>query len=115
MLAGMNKSQSARERWRGIVEQQRTSGLNVAAYCRQTRVPASSFLAWRRKLSTRSHVNGGAKFAEVRVATARAGQAPAGEVAALEVRLPGRRGIFVRPGFDPQTLRELLAILEAGA
>jgi hypothetical protein len=48
-------------------------------------------------------------FAEVRVTPA----APVDAVA-LEVRLPGRRCIVVRPGFDPQTLRELVATLERG-
>jgi len=43
MLGVMNKLQSARERWRGIVAQQETSGLSVAAFCRRARVPQSSF------------------------------------------------------------------------
>lgn len=31
-----------------------------------------------------------------------------------EVRLPGRRGIVVRPGFDPHTLLDLVTTLERG-
>jgi hypothetical protein len=53
-------------------------------------------------------LRGATTFAEVRVAP----PAPCNS-GALEVRLPGGRCIVVRPGFDRQTLRDLVATLEA--
>ncbi len=42
------------------------------------------------------------------------GDAVRAEAGALEVRLPGGRGIVVRPGFDRPTLLDLVATLEHG-
>lgn len=39
--------------WRGVFEQQASSGLSVARFCRQESVSAPSFYAWRRKLKER--------------------------------------------------------------
>jgi len=48
-------------------------------------------------------------FAEVQVAPE-----PACDPRGIELRLPGQRSVVVRPGFDRQTLLDLLAALEAG-
>ena len=116
MLGGMSKRRDSAARWREIVRGHAESGLSVAAYCRRTGVPQSSFFAWRRKLRD------AATFAEVRVAPRKAGpgglhDAPAAprEANALEVRLAGGRCIVVRPGFDPPTFLALVASLERGA
>jgi len=94
---------AAAARWGEIVGGQAQSGLSVAAYCRRVRVPASSFYAWRRKLRDAG------TFAEVRVTPE---PDSAIEHGALELHL--RRGwcVIVRPGFDRQTLRDLVATLE---
>jgi len=99
----MSKRGDSAVRWREIVWGHADSGLSVAAYCRRARVPQSSFYAWRRRL------RGATTFAEVRAAPA----APC-NAGVLEVRLPGGRCIVVRPGFDRQTLRDLVATLEHG-
>ncbi len=62
IMSRMNQRTVSVERWRGIVEEQQASGLSVAAFCRRSRVPQSSFFAWRRKLSK------AVTFAEVPVA-----------------------------------------------
>jgi hypothetical protein len=102
IMSLMNKRTVSVERWRGIVEAQRASGLSVAAFCRRARVPQSSFFAWRRKL--RDAVT----FAEVQVAPE-----PACDPRGIELHLPGGRCVVVRAGFDRQTLLDLLATLEA--
>ena len=104
MLGAMSKPResAAAVRWREIVRGQAQSGLSVAAYCRRARVPQSSFYAWRRKLRET------AAFTEVRVVA----PAAASEASALEVRLSGGRCIVVWPGFDRQTLLDLVAALE---
>jgi len=43
-----------RERyWRGVIREQRGSGLGISAFCREHEVPLSSFFQWRRKLQER--------------------------------------------------------------
>ncbi len=43
-----------RERyWRGVLEDQKSSGLSISAFCRDRKVPAASFFNWRRKLAER--------------------------------------------------------------
>ena len=101
----MSKSGDSVARWRGILRDQVRSGLSAAAYCRRVRVPLSSFYFWRRKLRY-----GARAFAEVRVVPE-----PTGDGRALEVRLPGGRCVVVRPGFDRQTLLDLLSALEGEA
>jgi hypothetical protein len=103
MIAGMRKTRLSIEQWRGILQKHRASGLTVAAFCRQARVPQASFFAWRRKL--RDAVS----FAEVKISPERACEA-----SGIELRLPGQRCVVVRPGFDRQTLLDLLVTLEAG-
>jgi transposase-like protein len=112
MLGVMSKAREsgAAARWRDVVRGHAESGLSVAAYCRRARVPASSFYAWRRKLQE------GGTFTEVRVTPA---PDPAAEPdsaidhGALELHLQCGRRVIVRPGFDRQTLLDLLATLEA--
>ncbi len=114
MLGVMSNAREsdAAVRWRKIVRGQADSGLSVAAYCRRTRVPQSSFFAWRRKLRD------AATFAEVRLIAPTSGPDRAERVSAsdgaLEVRLPNGRGVLVRPGFDRRTLLALVTTLEQG-
>ena len=39
--------------WRGVLQRQSESGLNVASFCRQESISAPSFYDWRRKLRDR--------------------------------------------------------------
>lgn len=108
MLGGMSKPREsvAAARWREMVRGQADSGLSVAAYCRRARVPQSSFFAWRRKLRDAG------TFAEVRVTSE---PDSVDDHGALELHLRCGRRVIVRPGFDRQTLRELVATLESDA
>ena len=124
MLGGMSKPSDSAARWGEVVWGQAQSGLSVAAYCRRSRVPQSSFYAWRRKLGDMGVPpavrRSASTFAEVRVmpGTVVVGSHPhdtASEAGVLEVRLAGGRCIVVRAGFDRQTLLELVATLERGA
>ncbi len=101
IMSLMNKRTISVERWRRVVAQQQASGLSIAAFCRRQRLSEASFFAWRRKL--RDTVG----FAEVKLA-----EEPACVTEGIELRLPGQRCIVLRPGFDRQTLLDLLATLE---
>jgi transposase len=98
--------------WRTLIEEQQASGLSVPAFCRRAGVGESSFYRWLQRL------RGEASFAEVRVRPDQAERSSPGPVgghdAALELWLPRERCLLVRPGFDRQTLLELLALLECG-
>jgi transposase-like protein len=95
-------TRSARaDRWRKIIQQQRRSDLSVAAFCRRAGVSQPAFYAWRQRLRA------GVTFAEVKLP-----RETTIEAGGIELRLPGRRSLVVRPGFDGQTLLELLHILE---
>ncbi|MCK9363525.1 MAG: hypothetical protein M0P74_08000 [Syntrophales bacterium] len=52
--------------WREIIEGQRTSGMTIAAYCRENQIPTTSFYTIRRRLKEREAVTGG--FLELKTA-----------------------------------------------
>ena len=96
-------------RWRKLVEQQRASGLSVSVFSRQHGIAASSLFAWRRRLARGAEV-----FTPVKVVGgSKLHSASEGGDAAIELRLPGRRRLMVRRGFDRQLLLDLLGALEA--
>lgn len=127
----MRNARDLAERWRAVFREQRSSGLSVAAYCRQARVPQASFHAWRRRLqdgavpargasmrrtSRKPSRNEDATFVEIQLP----GDLPAAwpetrPAGGIELYLPGRRFLVIRPGFDRQTLLELLSALDASA
>jgi hypothetical protein len=97
---------SARQRWGQIIEQQRASGLSVAAFCRQHLVPVSSLYAWKRRFSQDAVGHG---FVEAKITRIPAAAEGAG---VIEVCLPGGRRLRVGRGFDPHLLRDVIAVLE---
>lgn len=101
----MSKKHLSADYWRGVIEEQRTSGLSAAAFCRRARVTPNTFYAWRRRFSAP------AGFMEISVPQT----TQAATDGALELRLGGRRSVWVRPGFDRRTLLELVQALESGA
>ena len=93
--------------WRRTFRRWEQSGLRVAAFCGRERLAVCTFYWWRRKLSQRDRAV--STFVPVEVI------AEAEPAAALEVHLPGHRRLFIRPGFDRDTLREVLRLLEEPA
>jgi len=47
-MANRNKSQESY--WRGILKQQTSSGLSIAAFCHQNSITQTKYYAWQRKL-----------------------------------------------------------------
>ncbi len=122
-------------RWQEIVAGQRQSGQSVRAYCRQAGVEESAFYWWRRALARRSRQRCGSSPAGRNAPEGRSGRSavrrPAGvideidflpvQVAAgpgtavgrcIEIVLGGDRVLRIVPGFDRQTLLEVLGALE---
>src|SRR4029077_17519867 len=105
MAQGKSRDPRKEQQWRQWIHQWQRSGLSVRAFCARHDLAEPSFYAWRRQLQER---NAAALFVPVRVVPDEE-VAPAGSV---EVVLTGGRRVRVPPGFDPATLRQLLAVLE---
>lgn len=112
-----------RAQWCNHVEAQGKSGLSAAAYCREHGVSRRSFYRWRGIFNaedgTRSASGLGdapkacakpATFAEVRVASL---DAAVNAASGIGVVLQGERRLQVDPGFDEDTLRRVVAVLES--
>ena len=108
-------SSSARERWRQITQEQRDSGLPVTRFCREQRVPASSFFAWKRRLKREGHASTALHFVqlkELKTETPEAGPTTGAMDGGIELHLAGERRLILHRGFDPRTLQAALAVLE---
>jgi hypothetical protein len=121
VMAQPSKRDRTKERfWRHTLRQWRRSGLSVRAFCAEHDLTEPLFYAWRRILAERDQER-------AQVATARRvrreirNEAPAfvplrvidtSAPATLEVVLQHGRVVRVVRGFDADTLRQLLALLE---
>lgn len=112
-----------RAQWRKHVEAQGESGFSAAAYCREHGLSRRSFYRWRGIFNaedgTRSVSGLGgppkacakpATFAEVRVASL---DVAVNAASGVGVVLQGERRLEVEPGFDADTLRRVVAVLES--
>lgn len=109
--------------WRRLVREQAQSGRSVREFCNARGLPESAFYFWRRELKARDAKEG---RIETRAAAASSASISPGFAAvtvagldslspAIEVVLTSGVRIRIPSGFDPQTLRELLSLLEPPA
>jgi len=102
------RSRSRREPyWRRVLARWERSGLSVRAFCRAEGVSEPMFYWWRRELPRRDQAK--PAFLPVHVLTE--AEPPA---RGLEVVLANGRCLRVGVGFDPQTLVQVVALLEDG-
>jgi transposase len=115
MKKDVNHRDAKKERyWRDIVKRQGRSGHSVRDFCHREGVKESAFYWWRRELSRRSvkhavnePAHNAARFLPVKVAGDNKGEG------GLELRLGTGCVLYLKPGFDRQTLVDVLAVLEA--
>jgi transposase len=88
-----------------LIQLWKNSGLSVRAFCARHHITQPSFYAWRRELRQRDAIT---TFVPVQVVTE---DQPASSTP-IEILLPGGRSVRITPGFDPATLRQLLAVLQ---
>ena len=93
-------------KWRRLVSEQTGSGQTVKAFCREQGLCRPYSFLWKKRLKEGTPT----EFLEVRV-TER-GRSTPGD-AGVEVRLNNGRSLMVKPGFDAEHLRALLAVVEA--
>ena len=92
-----------RTHWRTIIESQATSGMSIAAYCRDSQIKQSYFYTWRRRLREQQPCAGG--FLEL--IPGRLTEAASG----IRIHLGGKLVIEVERGFDSFTLRAVVETL----
>jgi hypothetical protein len=118
-MTQQQRSKKVWAKWRKLVSEQVQNGQSVAAFCRERRLCAPHFFAWKKRLRETAaprQPQGGeaAQFVEVKLVAA----APAASLASdsrVEIRLQNGRSLLVGAGFDAQHLQALLAVAESGA
>jgi transposase len=104
-------------RWNAILNEFRRSGLTQAAFCERRGISLHSFRKHLYRVpapkpATANHPSAAAaRFLPVTILPDPIPDT-AGSPVSLELLLGNGRRIAVAPGFDPQTLRQLIAILE---
>ena len=100
-------------RWNALLSEFRRSGLTHAEFCQRRGISIHSFRKHLYRVpapkpTTANHPSSdaAAHFCPVTAAAAAASRQ------ALELLLGNGRRIAVAPGFDPQTLRQLIAVVE---
>jgi hypothetical protein len=106
MAPGRGRDEQKEREWRRRIEQWQASGLGVRAFCARHGLATASFYKWRQVLQRRAA--GEPAFVAVQVVA----EAASTLTGTLEVLLTDGRTVRVAPGFDPVTLRQLLAVLE---
>lgn len=125
-MAGRRKRDGGKERfWRRTLRLWRRSGLSVRAFCAEHDLTEPSFYAWRHIIAQRDQESARVRSKPERDSAR--GEVPASAdapvfvplrvidvptQAAFEVVLERGRVVRVLRGFDAETLRQLLAILE---
>jgi hypothetical protein len=125
-MAGRSKRDCSKERfWRRILRQWRRSGLSVRDFCAEHEVTEPSFYAWRRIVADRDQESARVRAESERHSDSQTATGSddtpvfvplrvidASTQAAFEVVLERGRVVRVLRGFDADTLRQLLAVLE---
>jgi transposase-like protein len=88
--------------WQSIIEEQKTSGTSIAAYCRRHQIQSSAFYTWRCKIRQRQ-TGSSRGFLELK---------PADSDTGIRIRAGETISIEVSRGFDPITLQAVLAVIE---
>jgi hypothetical protein len=89
--------------WSGLIAEQKTSGISVAAWCKERNVSYNSFCNWRTRLNKQAAADGG----WVSVAIGASG--PSAKPITLRI---GAVTIDLSAGFDPKLLRDVVSALE---
>ncbi len=107
-----NQRRRGRAEIEQLVAEYEASGLGPTAFCRQRGLSSSTFVRYRKRQRQKSGDAGdGKRWLEVEVCGA-AAVGNGERVSGLAVVLPGGQRIEVGHGFDADTLRRLLAVME---
>jgi transposase len=114
-MANHLRSWDKERAWRRRIAAWQKSGLTVRAFCRAHFLSEASFHSWKRTVARRDQEQGSrrgpnnepAAFVPVQM------MGLGSSAAAIEIVVGAGRLLRVSPGFDRQTLIDVLAVLEA--
>jgi len=106
MAHGRPRDPRKEQHWQRWIHLWQQSGLSVRAFCDRHHLEEPSFYAWRR------HLQQGAAVAPTLLPVQIITEEPARGTSGIELILADGRCLRVAPGFDPATLRQVLAVLE---
>ena len=113
MSQGKPRDPRKEQHWRQLLERWQRSGLSVRAFCRRHRLAEPTFYVWRRTLQQGSRLAPASQAADpVTFLPVHVRHDSPDERPPLELVLASGRCLRIPPGFDPATLRALLAVLE---
>ena len=93
-----------REKWAELIELHRDSGMTVSAFCEEMEIHPTSFYAWRKRLGESSAEIQADDFVEVEI------KAECKRESGIQLEMSDVR-VHIDPGFDQQTLRQLMSVL----
>jgi transposase len=98
--------------WRQQVRSWQRSGLTICEFCRRNHLAEHNFHAWRRELAWRDRETNGQEGHPATFIPLVVKAEPPRAEAAIEIVLANGRNIRVRPGFEAETLTQVVAVLE---
>ncbi len=107
MARDNTRTAHAEQRLLRHIQRQQRSGRSIRDYCSQNHIGEKQFYVWRRRFRQREAT----AFLPVHLVAETTPQRDA----AIEIVLDGGRRLRVEPGFDGDTLRRLLQLLEGDA
>jgi hypothetical protein len=108
-MADRRHSAAKEQFWRQAIARQAWSKLSVRRFCEQEGLSEASYYTWRRELARRDRV--AAQVSQTFLPLEIVPQA----IAAIEIVLPDGLLVRVRPGFDRQTLGQIMTLLAGGS
>ena len=114
MKTGRQDVEKAR-RWRAIIHQAARSGLSNREFCRQRKLDESQFYWWQRKLAEHRRPPKASGADSAAASFALVSDEPGVADAGIELVLSGGRRLRIARGVDEQTLRLVLATIDAAA
>ena len=103
------------ERWRGILNEQEASGLSPAAFCLRESISQSVYYWWKKTIRERDEKSRKDKSHSLALVPVRVTAAHTAGPTTFDVVLSNERVLRVPTGFDPESLKRLIALLENGA
>jgi hypothetical protein len=99
--------------WRGVIHEAARSGLSIREFCRRRKLRECQFYWWQRKLTAARPESRAAKASADQASFALVSGEPGMGDAGIELVLAGGRRLRIARGVDEQTLRAVLAAMDA--
>lgn len=114
---GRQADETRNQYWRGVIDQQKLSGLSITEFCRERKIHMGSFFNWRKRLTPSlpaplpvpaTSATPTAKFIPLELPPPSNASSHAG----VEIVLPSGCRLVVPPKFDVDSLRDIVGVLK---